>query len=302
MARNQLIEYYNRYSGKVEQEAVYGEKWIRWAYGSPLGRLVTWMVIARPLFSKWYGWRMSQPASAEKIEPFIEQYGIDMSEAVYPDSASYRSFNDFFMRELRSDVRPVVSGEDAIALPADGRHLGFECAESLDQVFVKGQRWSLQDILGDPALWKKYRDGVLVLSRLCPVDYHHFHFPEEGIPGQARLIDGALFSVNPVALRRSLRYLYKNRRYVSELLLQNGNSICMVEIGATNVGTVEYDYVPGEPVKKGERKGRFSFGGSAVMTLFPKGAVKLAEDIMGNSREGRETYAHYGDILGNWLA
>ncbi|RYD32156.1 MAG: hypothetical protein EOP87_13335, partial [Verrucomicrobiaceae bacterium] len=39
-------------------------------------------------------------------------------------------------------------------------------------VFVKGQKFDLAALLGDAELAEKYADGALVLSRLCPVDYH----------------------------------------------------------------------------------------------------------------------------------
>ena len=36
---NAPIEFYDRYTGQVAIEKVYGEGFLRWAYGNPLGRL-----------------------------------------------------------------------------------------------------------------------------------------------------------------------------------------------------------------------------------------------------------------------
>ena len=34
----QPIFVYNRYSGKIEQEPIYGERWLRWTYETSAGR------------------------------------------------------------------------------------------------------------------------------------------------------------------------------------------------------------------------------------------------------------------------
>ena len=60
---NAPIEFYNRYSGVMETESIYGESFLRWAYGNPLGQLTVALAVKRLWFSRWYGWRMDQPGS-----------------------------------------------------------------------------------------------------------------------------------------------------------------------------------------------------------------------------------------------
>ena len=60
------IRYRNRYTGNLETEQVYGEAWLRWAYGSPWGRLALRAFVTRPWFSRWYGWRMDRPSSRRR--------------------------------------------------------------------------------------------------------------------------------------------------------------------------------------------------------------------------------------------
>ena len=43
--------------------------------------------------------------------------------------------------------------------------------------------------------------------------------------------------------------------------------------------------------------GYFLFGGSCVLTLFEKGAVTLAEDLLESSKNGLELYAKMGDHM-----
>ncbi len=287
------IRYFNRHTGKTETEKVYGEGFLRWTYGHPLGAIARWAFVKRPFFSAWYGRRMDRPESAARVAPFIERYGLDPAEFA-DEPGSFRSFNEFFYRKLRSESRPVDPDEAALVFPADGRHLGFGKASEISRVFVKGQRFDLPTLLGDRDLAERYREGSLVLSRLCPVDYHRFHFPAQGVPGAPRTIDGPLFSVSPIALRKHLSYLWTNRRVITRLETANLGTILLLEIGATCVGGIHQTYSAGNPVAKGGEKGYFSFGGSSTLTLFEPGRVHLAADLVEQSSLGLELYAKVG--------
>ena len=291
------IRFFNRDTGKLETEQVYGEAFLRWTYGSPLGKLALAAFVKRPFFSAWYGRRMSTRASAGKVVPFIAQYGLDPAEFAQPPDA-FASFNEFFYRKLQPAARPIDADESSAVFPADGRHLGFARAADSGGVFVKGQRFDLPALLGDAALAARYAEGALVLSRLCPVDYHRFHFPLAGVPGETRLIDGPLFSVSPLALRRRLAYLWTNKRTVTRLVTRDFGTVVLLEIGATCVGTIAQTYTPGEPVAKGAEKGYFAFGGSSTLTLFEPGAIRLAPDLLEHSANQVELYARIGSRMG----
>jgi phosphatidylserine decarboxylase len=239
---------------------------------------------------------MSTPASRARIAPFIEHYGLDPSEfAQAPDTFS--SFNAFFSRTLSPDARPLAP--TPAVFPADGRHLGFAKASAINSVFVKGQSFDLAQLLDSDQLAARYADGALVLSRLCPVDYHRFHFPAAGTPGEPRLINGPLYSVSPIALRKNLSYLWQNKRVLTKLVTKDLGTILLLEIGATNVGSIQQTFTPGTPVEKGAEKGYFEFGGSSTMTLFEPGAIELAEDLLEYSSRQTELYARMGSALGS---
>ena len=116
---------------------------------------------------------------------------------------SYRTFNEFFYRALKPEARPITAGEAVAVFPADGRHLVFPNVDAVEGFYVKGAKFTLAELLGDGALAAEFAGGAMLISRLCPVDYHRFHFPVAGTPGDARLINGWLYSVSPVALRRN---------------------------------------------------------------------------------------------------
>lgn len=297
MSETKPVQFYNRESGKLEAEAIFGEKPLRWVYETHLGQIALWTLIRRAAFSEFYGWWMSRPASREKIAPFCRDFKMDTAE--FAESIeSYGSFNDFFSRKLKPGARPIAPGENVAALPADGRHLALPKISAATQIYAKGQRFDLEKFLGDPELAARYADGSMVCSRLCPTDYHRFHFPVSGTPKAPRVINGALYSVNPIALAKQVAYLWENKRVVVEIDSPRFGKVTQVLVGATNVGTIVPTYTAGKPAVKGDELGYFRFGGSFIATLFEPGKIVLAEDLVNHSALGFETFSKMGTPLG----
>ena len=291
------IQFFNRYTGVMETENVYGDRFLRWTYGNPLGQLSLHALVKRAAFSRWYGRRMDAPASRAKVAPFISNYKVNADElADAPDS--YRTFNEFFYRKLKPGARPIDPDPKSAVFPADGRHFGFQDVSQLEGIFVKGAVFDLRKLLADDSLAGRFRDGAMILSRLCPVDYHRFHFPVSGVASAPVLINGPLFSVNPIALRKNIHIFTENKRAVSRIESDPFGLVVMLEVGATCVGSFDYTFTPGERVAKGAEKGFFKFGGSSTVTLFERGRIRLAEDLINCSRKGIELYARMGDWLG----
>ena len=291
------IQFFNRYTGVTETENVYGDRFLRWTYGNPLGQLSLHALVKRAAFSRWYGRRMDAPASRARVAPFISNYKVNARElADAPDT--YRTFNEFFYRKLKPGARPIDADPKSAVFPADGRHFGFQDVSQLEGIFVKGAMFDLRKLLADGELAARFHDGAMVLSRLCPVDYHRFHFPVGGVPSPPILINGPLFSVNPIALRRNIHIFTENKRAVSRIQSDHFGLVVMLEVGATCVGSFDYTFTPGEHVEKGAEKGFFKFGGSSTITLFERGQIQLADDLLDCSQKGIELYARMGDPLG----
>ena len=291
------VRHIDRRDGELKTEAIYGERPLRWAYGNPLGRLAQWLLIRRWIVSAWYGRRMDTLSSSLKIKPFIEQYGLDEGE--FAESVDdYNSFNEFFYRKLKPCARPIDAANDSVVFPADGRHLAFADITAESNFFVKGQSFDLAIFLGDADLAKRYEGGSMILSRLCPVDYHRFHFPCEGNPGPPRFINGWLYSVNPIALVTRPSIFWENKRVVTAIESPSLGQVQFVDIGATMVGSIRQTYTPGETVAKGEEKGYFAFGGSSVAVLFEKGRIEFDADLLENTVNGFETYARVSERMG----
>jgi len=291
------IRYFDRYGGTTKIEKILGERWLRLAYENPVGRFGVWLLFRRAFFSWYYGRRMNDRASEMLIIKFIGDYDVDAREFAR-SPFDFKTFNEFFHRALKPEARPIAPGPGVAVFPADGRHLAFPDIDRAEGFYVKGAKFNLEELLADPDLSGRLSGGSMLISRLCPSDYHRFHFPVAGIPSEPRLVKGSLHSVSPIALRRNIRYLVSNKRYVTLLESTMFGTVAMVEVGATNVGSIVEGFVPGRPVLKGEEKGMFAFGGSCVVTVFARSRIVFDADIVGQSAQCVETYARMGDRMG----
>ena len=300
------IRYVDRKSKEIKSEAIYGEFFIKLLYGDGwfsnlLSRSILPLICRFSVFSKYYGWLQNGSTSRKKIIPFIEKYQVDDSEFLEP-VGSFRSFNDFFIRKLNPSARPIQSGNDIAILPADGRYLVYANIERCPGIVVKDKRFSLEQLLQDAKLAHKYSQGGLVIARLCPVDYHRFHFPVGCVPQVPTSIDGPLFSVNPIALSRDVNILAENKRVITHLKTQNFGPVLFIEVGATYVGSIHQTYTPERHYAKGDEKGYFSFGGSCLLIFFESFRIEFDQDLLENTQKGLETYGQLGQPLGRALA
>lgn len=291
--QHQPILVVDRATGETFEEAVLGEKWIRWAYQSasarPVEKLLFRSALVSCLMGAWFDSRLSRA----KIAKVVEELNIDMSEAAQPQD-SFTCFNDFFIRHLKPEVRPYSDDPRDIVSPADGRVLVFP--ELAEDVFVpvKGHPMSVRSML--PGIAERFIGGALAIVRLCPADYHRYHFPADGRITDARDIDGALHSVNPIALGAGPDVFGENKRSWTLIETDTIGSYCFVEVGAFGVGSIINTRTSGA-VRKMEEKGYFKFGGSTVVVVFEPGKVRFAEDLVENSAKGRETLIKLGQPL-----
>ena len=297
-----VIYYIDRISKKKNIEQVYGEEFIELMYGSGpmsiLARLLLKPVVCDyPIFSHLYGAIQKSSLSKCKIAPFIKKFHMDESEFL-DGIDSYKCFNDFFVRRLKPTARPIASGDNTAALPADARYMFYSDISTCDGFLVKGSKFSLLELLKDENLAKKYENGSMLIARLCPTDYHRFHFPFDCVPSETKLINGVLSSVNPLALKKNIHIFTENKRTITTLESKKFGTVLFLEIGATCVGGIHQTYKPGEFCQKGQEKGYFSFGGSSLVLLFEKGKIAFDQDLLAASKEDIEIKCLMGQSLG----
>lgn len=292
-----MIQVYNRKTKNYEVEKVAGEGYVKWSYESPIGKNLTELLIKKKLFSKLYGNYCDTTLSKKKIPKFIKDFNIDMT-ITSNNLEDFNSFNDFFVRKLKEEARPISRDNNILISPGDGRLFAYEKISIDKLIQVKGIHYSLSELIGDDEIAKEYEGGTCLVLRLCPTDYHRFHFIDNGIPLENHFIKGNYYSVNPVALERVPKLYCQNKREWSIFKSENFGDIIHIEVGATCVGTIIQSYTPNTKVIKGQEKGYFKFGGSTTIILLKKDTVKIDEDIITQTNLGFETMVLMGESIG----
>ncbi len=295
------IYFIDRKTGEKKEEIVAGEGFLKWIYESNIGRNFLEIFIKKKIFSLFYGMLQNLSFSTRKIDKFVDELKIDMAEADREQSSDYLSFNDFFARNLKPEARPIIDDENILISPADGRVLAYTDIDKNQMLQVKGSFFTLKDLFQDEGLALEYTNGACIIIRLCPADYHRFHFPDKGVPGKARLIEGHYYSVNPISLKEVTEVYCQNKREITLFKSQNFGEIALIEVGATCVGSIIQSYTPYKSVEKGQEKGYFKFGGSTVIMLLKENRIRIDEDIIENTFRGLETKVNMGERIGVFI-
>ncbi|MBU3187755.1 phosphatidylserine decarboxylase [Clostridium estertheticum] len=292
-----MIKYYNRKQNKYEIEKVAGEKYLNWSYSSPSGKGLVELLLKKKLFSKLYGYYCDTKMSSKKIKSFIKVLDIDMS--MYTKSYNeYSSFNEFFIRSLKPGARIIDKNDNILISPCDGKISAYENINLNKIVQIKGFTYSLKELLQDDKIYNLYNEGTCLIFRLCPTDYHRFHFIDNGVCDHTTKIKGHYYSVNPVALKNINKLFCQNKREWSVFHSDNFGDTIYIEVGATCVGTIIQSYSKDSRVLKGDEKGYFKFGGSTVIILFKKNAVKIDKNLLHQTQLGFETAVLMGEKIG----
>ena len=231
------------------------------------------------------------------IKVFAKKYNVDMSEAKKENFSDYESFNQFFIRELKDDVRKINENPTALCLPADGRvsQIGHIDDERLLQ--AKGHFFSLSDLLaGDEELVNTFKNGEFATIYLSPRDYHRVHMPCDATLRKMIYVPGDLFSVNPFLAEHVPNLFARNERVICVFDTAFG-PMAQILVGATitasmstvwagvinppRTGEVKvWTYQGDSAIKltKGQEMGAFQLG-STVINLFPENSVTLAEHL-----------------------
>ena len=288
---------YERATGKLFQETVLGDALLKLAYLSPARGVFRLFLFSNAFFSKLLGWYSDTRWSRRKIAKTIALLDIDPGEFRDPVS-SFRTFNEFFCRHLREGARPFDESPDVLCCPADCRLTVMPTLEKTTCVPVKGARFTIEELLRAPVeVAAEFAGGTCLVARLCPSDYHRFHYPAEGCELRRWGIDGRLDSVNPIALALDIAVFAENRRIVNMFDLKRFGKVAFVEVGAFGVAGIVHTH-EGRAFRKMDEKGLFKFGGSTIVLVFQAGMVEISPDLIENSCAGYETRVLAGENVG----
>lgn len=278
------MKIYDRAAGQYREEKEYGGKSLKFLYGTAMGRILLKIFFCRGIYSKLNGAFMKSPLSVRRIFPFIEKYGVDMSNCKRTD---FKSFDDFFTRECSVDTS--CSGDELIA-PCCGRLTVYSIDESL-MLKIKGSVYTLTELTGGCFSLSDYGGGSCFLYRLAVEDCHRYVFFDDGEVVSSKEIKGFLHTVRPVS--ENFRVFSQNHRVCTLLRTKRFDDVIQIEVGALQVGKITNHAVT--DFSRFDEKGFFSFGGSTIIQLFKKSVVSVDEDIKKYSECGVEVLVKTGE-------
>lgn len=280
---------------KVEQS----NTMLNFLYSTNPGKL-----IRSGLTKKWFsiaaGMYCDSSLSKYHINSFIIANNIDMNEAIQK-AEEFATFNEFFTRKLKTEARPIDQQANSIISPADGNILVFQHCATTKKFPIKSVSFNLEQFLNDQKLAEEFANGTVVIIRICPHDYHRFHFPYTCIPAVPQKINGNYESVNPIAYYTGIQPLTENERRLYMLKTTTGDDILMVSVGAMCVGKIIESYQAHTQYEKGAEAGYFCFGGSTIVLIFKHGTIQIDKHIMVNSLENKEMPIKMGQKIGIML-
>lgn len=247
--------------------------------------------------------RLKNPA----IRWFIRRFKIDMSEAIEQDIERYPTFNAFFTRAIKPELRPIAREHEAVASPVDGIISQLGSIDGGRIIQAKGHDYSALELLGGRDEWARtFENGRFITLYLAPSNYHRIHMPHDGRLRHMLHVPGRLFSVAPHTVRAVPRLFARNERVIAYFDGTMG-SFALALVGALNVAAIEtawhglvtppqsksirqYDYADKKiALAKGEEMGRFNMGSTVILltppqltwepSLLPGQAIKMGQKL-----------------------
>lgn len=247
---------------------------LQFLYQTYIGRLVR-PLITNAWTSKCAGWLTNTSLSSYAIPLFIKHYSINTQEIANTNLSSYKTLNEFFIREIKPETRPFDSQETTIISPADGQIYVIESLQESTEFLVKGKPFDLARFIGNQQLAQEYLGGTLIVIYLAPHNYHRFHFPFSCWASAAQRIQGSYESVHSIAYKAGVQPLTENERHLIVLHNKTLQPVLCIPVGALCVGQITETYLAGALYQKAHQMGYFSFGGSTIALLFKKDEIVI---------------------------
>src|SRR5580658_1863192 len=219
----------------------------------------------------WFG------ADARSAMPNFEQeFQCDPRQPHH----GFRSWDDFFTRELRPGVRPVAAAHDDAVIVNACESAPFKIARHIklrDRFWIKSQPYSIVHMLANDVLAGKFIGATVYQAYLSPLSYHRWHSPVSGTIVKAYVKDGSYYSETPsegfdsAGPNDSQAYITAvATRALMFIQADNGDIglMCMLAVGMAEVSSCQITVYDGQHVMKGEQLGMFHYGGSTHCLIF----------------------------------
>jgi phosphatidylserine decarboxylase len=228
--------------------------------------------------------------STASIPKWIADPSIQIGQYIVPPEG-YKSFNAFFVRDLKPGTRPIASPADDAVLVAP-----TDCVLTMINPLTPelalptklNQRLNVKALLNGSEYAKHFETGSAISCILLPATYHHYHAVVSGKVVESRedvagsywgIKDfGAFFNAGNLGYGESYSVFEHFRRGYVVIETPEYGYVAMIPVGLDTIGSVVLEdkfkqVTPEHPVSvsKGEKLGRFAYGGSLVITLIEQG-------------------------------
>ncbi|MEO2074537.1 MAG: phosphatidylserine decarboxylase [Bacillus sp. (in: firmicutes)] len=214
-------------------------------------------------------------ASRFVVPSFAKIYQLNEAE-MEKRVTDYPTLHDLFVRTLKQGTRVIDKNEDSVVSPVDAVIEDIGPIKETSEIVVKGKTYSIEEMLGDPAVLTKYLNGTYMILYLSPSHYHRIHSPINGTVTKQWTLGSKSYPVNKLGLKYGVRTLAKNYRVITEVKTNYGH-VAIVKVGAMFVNSIETTH-KGSTLEKGGEMAYFSFG-STVVLLFEKDTFQVEANI-----------------------
>lgn len=210
----------------------------------------------------------------------------------------YVSWDDFFTRKFNPGIRPVAEPDNDDVVANACESAPYRVARNLPmkaKFWIKGQPYSLIDLLHNDPWTAKFEGGTLYQAFLSALSYHRWNSPVSGTIVKAYNLNGTYYGEalnqgfeNPngpdlVAANNSQAFLTSTATRAVIFIKADNPKIglmCFVAVGMGDVSNNEITVRIGQHVNKGDELGMFHFGGSTHVLLF-RPEVNIDFDLHG---------------------
>lgn len=218
-------------------------------------------------------------------------YGNDFEKVFHcrsnklEDHLGFTSWDDYFTREFNPGVRPVENPNDPDSIACACESAPLKIAHNLplrDKFWMKGQPYSLLDLLQNDPWADQFKGGTLYQAFLSVFSFHRWNSPVDGTIVKAYNLPGSYYAENlyegftsatpdDTQATASQGFLTSTATRAVIFIKSDNPKIglmCFVAVGMSEVSSDEITVKVGQHVKKGDQLGLFHFGGSTHVLLF----------------------------------
>ncbi|KAG9044186.1 hypothetical protein FS837_008645 [Tulasnella sp. UAMH 9824] len=222
----------------------------------------------------WFG-----PTALQYMPNFTETFVCDPTKPAW----GFESFDAFLTRLFKPGVRPVQAANDPNIIISACESQVDRISSNVQRVAdfdLKGQPYSLEDMLDNDPSVSKFVDGSVYQAFLSALKYHRWHAPVDGTVVSTKLVPGTYYlespfegfpNPDPSAQSRSQPFITSVATRALIFIQADNPAIglmCFVAVGMADVSSCEIEVTPNQKITKGQELGMFHYGGSTHCLVF----------------------------------